>query len=116
MRRATLVVLLFAAPALTAAQSTEVPRTPWGHPELQGIWDQTTGTPLERSRNLADREFLTEEEAVAREARPLSPGTRVAKGPTPLSGALPMRKQIAEASEGAHEVGDVLTRLESLRS
>ena len=69
MRRATLVVLLLAVPALTVAQTTGAPRTPWGHPDLQGIWDQTTGTPLERSTDLADREFLTEEEAVARETR-----------------------------------------------
>ena len=40
-----------------------------GHPDLQGIWDQTTGTPLERAPELADREFLTEEEAVERETR-----------------------------------------------
>ena len=64
-----LVALLLALPAFSAAQSTTIPRTPWGHPDLQGIWDQTTGTPLERSRDLADREFLTEEEAVSREAR-----------------------------------------------
>ena len=43
-----------------------------GHPDLQGIWDQTTGTPLERAPELADRAFLTEEEAVQREARRFS--------------------------------------------
>ena len=69
IRRTALVALLLALPAFSAAQSTTIPRTPWGHPDLQGIWDQTTGTPLERSRDLADREFLTEEEAVSREAR-----------------------------------------------
>ena len=69
MSRAILVALLFAVPAFTAAQSTEVPRTPWGHPDLQGVWDQTTGTPLERPTDLADTEFLTEEEGVEREVR-----------------------------------------------
>ncbi len=69
MKRATLAVMLLAVAALTAAQSIEAPRTPWGHPDLQGIWDQTTGTPLERPGDLADRAFLTEEEAVEREAR-----------------------------------------------
>src|SRR2546423_963739 len=24
------------------------PRTPWGHPDLQGVWDYRTITPLER--------------------------------------------------------------------
>ena len=69
MRRTALAVLLMTLPAFTAAQSTDLPRTPWGHPDLQGIWDQTTGTPLERSPDLGDREFLTEEEAVEREAQ-----------------------------------------------
>ncbi len=69
---------------------------------------------MERSADVADREFLTEEEAVAREARPLSPGTRVAKGPNPAEWGAADEKT-AEAPEGAHEVGDVLTRLESLR-
>ena len=69
MIRVALVALLLGWPAVAAAQATDVPGTPWGHPDLRGIWDQTTGTPLERSRDLRDREFLTEEEAVEREAR-----------------------------------------------
>ena len=44
-------------------------RTAWGHPDLQGIWDQTTGTPLERAADAADREFLSDEEAAERERR-----------------------------------------------
>ena len=44
-------------------------RTPWGHPDLQGIWDQTTGTPLERSADAGDRELLSDEEAAERERR-----------------------------------------------
>jgi hypothetical protein len=46
-----------------------VARTPWGHPDLQGVWDSTTGTPLERPDELADKEVLSEEEAVERERR-----------------------------------------------
>ncbi|MCE2514920.1 MAG: hypothetical protein J4F37_07915, partial [Acidobacteria bacterium] len=44
-------------------------RTAWGHPDLQGIWDQTTGTPLERAADAGDREFLSNEEAAERERR-----------------------------------------------
>ena len=43
-----------------------VPRTPWGHPDLQGIWDNGTTTPLERPAEFAGREFLTDEELAAR--------------------------------------------------
>ena len=69
MSRATLVVLLLVVPTFTTAQSAEVPFTPWGHPDLQGIWDQTTGTPLERPEDFGEHLFLEEEEAVAREAQ-----------------------------------------------
>ena len=54
---ATFVVL---APPTTAQ---EVPRTPWGTPDLVGIWDFRTVTPLERPKELAGQEFLTDEEA-----------------------------------------------------
>ena len=51
--------------APVAAQETDAgwvpPQTPWGHPDLQGVWDQTTGTPLERAADAGDREFLSEE-------------------------------------------------------
>jgi hypothetical protein len=42
-------------------------RTPWGDPDLQGTWDFTTITPLQRPPELAGREFLTEKEAAALE-------------------------------------------------
>ena len=44
-----------------------VPKTSWGHPDLQGIWDQTTGTPLERPDEYKGRTLLTEVEAAERE-------------------------------------------------
>ena len=44
-------------------------RTPWGQPNLQGIWDLHTITRLERSDEFAGREFLTPEEASALEQR-----------------------------------------------
>ena len=60
----TLAVLLGAA-GLTMAQ--EPPRTGWGAPNLQGVWDFRTLTPLERPRDLGDKAFLTAEEAAERE-------------------------------------------------
>ena len=49
------------------AAADEVPvlisaRTPWGHPDLQGVWASDSATPLERPTPLAGREFLTNEE------------------------------------------------------
>ena len=49
--------------AVPAAAQTAAPRTVWGDPDVQGVWDFGTITPLERPDHLAGREFLTEEEA-----------------------------------------------------
>ncbi len=53
-----------------AAGASAMPRTPWGDPDLQGIWDYWTFTPLERPAEFADRDVLTAEEAavVARQS------------------------------------------------
>ena len=52
-----------AAPKVSAPWTS--PRTAWGDPDLQGIWNYATMTPLERPRELADKAILTEEEAAA---------------------------------------------------
>jgi hypothetical protein len=41
------------------------PKTEWGDPDLQGIWNYATLTPLERPANLGDKAVFTEEEALA---------------------------------------------------
>jgi hypothetical protein len=51
----------------TGAASGSVPKTPWGHPDLQGIWLDEFQTPLERSAEFADREFLTDAERQAQD-------------------------------------------------
>src|SRR3984893_18840873 len=43
------------------------PRTPDGHPDLQGIWTTATLTPLERPPELAGKPVLTQAEAAAYE-------------------------------------------------
>ena len=77
VRRAALVaVLAWSAVGLLAGQqrSTAGPsasssrttlHTPWGEPDLQGIWNGETLTPLERPARWADRPVLTPEEAKA---------------------------------------------------
>ena len=45
-----------------AAAAAPVPKTPWGHPDLQGTWDYKTITPLERPAQYGERQFLTAEE------------------------------------------------------
>jgi len=54
----------FLFPALAASQG---PVTPWGDPDLQGIWSNPNVTPLERPQAFGTREFLTSEEIAAAE-------------------------------------------------
>jgi hypothetical protein len=67
------------APAKTAA----IPRTPWGDPDLQGVWFVMADVPLERSAANAGKEFLTDQEMAASDAKKeLNPGrnARAAEG------------------------------------
>ena len=53
------------------AEPYATPRTPWGEPDLQGIWtgNAAHGIPLERPAEAAENETLTPEEAAARRER-----------------------------------------------
>lgn len=55
--------------AQSADAEFEVARTPWGHPDLQGVWDYRTITPMERSPQFGEREFYTDEEIAELEGR-----------------------------------------------
>ena len=46
-----------------------LPRTPWGDPDLQAIWNNFTITPLQRPESLGDKAFLTEAEVAEMEER-----------------------------------------------
>jgi hypothetical protein len=47
------------------------PKTPWGDPDLQGIWPSTSmiGVPLQRDPKLGERTVLTDEEFAQRETQ-----------------------------------------------
>ena len=46
------------APAAAATPSASALKTPWGEPDLQGIWTDEFDTPLQRSPKYANQEFL----------------------------------------------------------
>jgi hypothetical protein len=58
-----------AAKTTAAAKTRTPPRTPDGHPDLQGVWNFSTLTPLERPDEFAGKPFLTEVEAAEYEKR-----------------------------------------------
>ena len=60
------VVSQMSVAASEQARSTP-PQTPWGDPDLQGTWTNSTTTPLERPDDLAGQELLTDEERTARD-------------------------------------------------
>jgi len=55
--------LMAQKPAAPAPARAQVPRTPEGHPDLQGFWSNATITPLERPKEFAAKAFFTEAEA-----------------------------------------------------
>ena len=59
----TVIAVVALMPLFAAAQPTGPLRTSWGAPDLQGVWDYRTLTPLQRPEELGDKAFLTEEEA-----------------------------------------------------
>jgi hypothetical protein len=52
-----------AKPPAPAAKAPAVLRTPWGDPDLQGVWNDATSTPLQRPGGVASKNVLTDEEA-----------------------------------------------------
>jgi hypothetical protein len=54
-------IFLSVARSSAEAPATAVsPKTPWGEPDLQGIWTDETTTPLQRSAKYANQEFFTD--------------------------------------------------------
>jgi hypothetical protein len=51
-----------------ATQSYTVPKTPWGDPDLQGVWSSDDATmPMSRPQNFGDRLYQNDEEFAARQ-------------------------------------------------
>lgn len=66
--------------AVTKAASTKAytpPKTPWGDPDLQGLWPGSVNIPLQRPESFGERNVLTEQE---QEARDKAERTRVENG------------------------------------
>src|SRR5262245_50486381 len=82
------------APSKTKAKGWTQAKTPWGDPDLQGIWtsDDCIGTPMNRPAKFGDRLNYTEAELAERTAQigkqretdlvdTVAEGSRVSTGP-----------------------------------
>jgi hypothetical protein len=70
--RLTVTTALLVITATVSAQKpSSAPRTPWGHPDLQGTWttDDARSVPLQRAAEFGDRRFLTDQEYADRKRR-----------------------------------------------
>src|SRR5258708_19545237 len=58
---ASVVVVAYQGPTVSEEASAAAPvlKTPWGEPDLQGIWTVESDTPLQRSPKYANQEFFT---------------------------------------------------------
>jgi hypothetical protein len=65
--RCLIVIALLSASTLLAQTPANKPwtppRTPWGDPDLQGVWNNATSTPLERPDRVGGKGVLNDEEA-----------------------------------------------------
>jgi len=86
---AAAVVAAFALGAAVpaAAQTSKVPKTAWGKPDLTGLWDFRTITPLERPANMADKEFLTPAEAAKLEQETIERNAEIDSRPAERTSA-----------------------------
>jgi hypothetical protein len=66
---AIVAVAVVASAPLFGQTAAKAPRTADGQPDLQGVWNFSTITPLERSAEFTGREFLTDAEAAQFEKR-----------------------------------------------
>ena len=112
---AAFVLALGVAPA-GAQTPFEPPRLPDGRPDLQGVWDFRTLTPLERPEEMAGKAVLADEEAAAIEAQSAARSAELNAPTTDRSETLPVGGSVGAynhywVDQGATVVDDQRTSL-----
>ncbi len=77
---AMLLTILLGGSSIAGQSPGNGLRTPWGEPNLQGLWSSGTITPLERPPALGTKEFYTEQEIRERERQAIVRATDEARG------------------------------------
>ena len=99
------IVLFGQAPSV--GQSPTIPRTPEGHPDLQGVWDFRTITTMQRAQRFGDKAFLTEEEAAALELEKVTADNAAPEDRQPSGGAFPTGGRTVGAGVDEQSVASV---------
>lgn len=73
MQSLRLLFLVLMTAGFLAAQAPKPrayvpPKTPWGEPDLQGLWPGSVNIPLQRPETMGERDTLTEQEVKARDS------------------------------------------------
>src|SRR5580704_11817383 len=79
----------FAVGSLAFGQSAfEAPKTPWGDPDLQGVYttDDLNGVPMQRDAKYGTRRYLTEQELAERAKEVKSERSTIDTGVRPTTG------------------------------
>ena len=92
------VALCLALAPVAAGQTGDIPRTSSGRPDLSGTYDVSTLTPMQRPAELAEKQFLTDEEAAEIAAQELERNIARQANSAPDRGAPP---QGGDGSTGA---------------
>jgi len=57
------VLIVISSPSLSqTADNFVAPLTSWGFPDLQGVWNFSSDTPMQRPAKYGERKYLTAEE------------------------------------------------------
>jgi hypothetical protein len=84
----TVVVVAMVLAFVESALAQTAARTPWGDPDLQGLWNNASVAPLERPAMLAKKPFWTEAEAVEVEKNGMQTLLKAVAIEVPVSGEL----------------------------
>ncbi|MDD9891121.1 MAG: hypothetical protein OXU66_05040 [Gammaproteobacteria bacterium] len=93
-----LAIVGFLLAPLLMAQSSDIPRTASGRPDLSGTYDVSTRTPMQRAPQFGDRRYFTNDEAAVIAADDLARKEERQRGSDPNRSAPP---QGGDGSSGA---------------